>query len=47
MALMPKSSLERWVRMFVILLVRLHIFLVSLMRILSSFLMFGLENGIA
>ena len=47
MVLMPKSSLGRWVSMFVVLLGRLHISLVSLLRILSSFLMFGLENGIA
>ena len=45
--LMPKSSLERWVRMFAILLGRLQISLVSLLRILLSFRMSGLENGTA
>ena len=33
--------------MFVMLLGKLHISLVSLLRILSSFFMSGLENGIA
>ena len=42
---MLKSSLERWVSMFVVLLGRLQISLVSLLRILFSFFMFGLENG--
>ena len=45
--LMPKSSLGRWVSMFVVLWGRLHISLVSLLRILSSFLMSGLENEVA
>ena len=33
--------------MFAVLLGMLHIFLVNLLSILSSFLMLGLENGIA
>ena len=44
---MPKSSWERRVSAFVVLLGRLHISLVSLLRTLSNFLMFGLENGTA
>ena len=42
--LMPKSSLGRWVIMFVVLWGRLYISLVSLLRILSSFFMSILEN---
>ena len=42
---MPNSSCGRWVRMLAVLLSMLPISLVSLLIILSSFLMFGLENG--
>ena len=42
---MPKSSLDRWDSMFDVLLGRLHISLVSLLRILSSFFMSGFDNG--
>ena len=45
--LMPKSSLGRWVSMFVVLLGKLHISLVNLLKILFSFFMYGLENGTA
>ena len=45
--LMPKSLLGRWVSMFGVLWGRLHISLVSLLRILSSFSMSDLENGVA
>ena len=45
--LMPKSSLGRWVSMFGVFWGRLHIFLFSLLRILSSFFKSGLENGVA
>ena len=44
---MPKSSLDRWVSMFVVLLGRLHISFISLLRILSSFFMFGFGNETA
>ena len=45
--LIPNSSLGRWVSMLVVFWGRLHISLVSLLRILSSFLMSGLENETA
>ena len=41
---MPKISWGRWVRILVVLLGMLQISLVSLLMILSSFLMSGLEN---
>ena len=44
MALMPKFSCGRWVSMLAVLLGVLHIFLVSLLMILSNFLMSGLEK---
>lgn len=44
---MPKFSLERWVRMFVVLLGMLHISLINLLRTLSYYLMSSLEKGIA
>jgi hypothetical protein len=43
----PNSSCGKCVRMFVVLLGILHIYLVSLLGILSSFLMSSLENGTA
>ena len=43
--LIPKSSLLRWVRMLTMLFGHLHMFLVSLLSILSIFQIFGLENG--
>ena len=46
-ALMPKFSCGRWVNMLAVLVGMLQIFLVSLLIILSSFLMSGLENGTA
>ena len=42
--LMLKSLVERKIPMFVLLLRMLHVSLVSLLRILSSFQMFGLEQ---
>ena len=44
---MPKFSCEKWVRMLAVLLVILQISLVSLLMILSSFLMSGLDNEMA
>ena len=44
---MPNSSCGRCVRMLAVLLGMLHISLVSLLIILSNFLMSGLENGTA
>lgn len=41
---MPKSSCDGWVRILDVLLGRLHIFLMSLLMILSSFLMYGFEK---
>lgn len=43
---MPKSSLKRWVRVLAILLGILHIVLVNLLSISSTFLIYGLENGV-
>lgn len=42
---MPKSLLERWVRVFLVLQGILHICFVSLLSILSSSFMFNLEKG--
>ena len=44
---MPKFSWERWVRMLAVLLGILHVSLVILLIILSSFLMSGFEKGTA
>ena len=44
---MPNSSCGSWVRMLAVLLGMLHISLVSLLIILSSFLISSLENGTA
>ena len=44
--LIPKSSMERWVRIFVVLLGMLYISLVDLVRTLSNFQMSSLEKGI-
>lgn len=45
--LMLKSSVERRIRMFVVRLRMLHVYLVSLLRVLSSFWMYDLEKGTA
>ena len=44
---MPKFSWGRCVRILAVLLGMLHVSLVSLLIILSSFLMSGLRNGTA
>ena len=43
--IMPKSSLEGWMKMFAILFDMLRIDLVNLLSILYSFLMSSLEKG--
>ena len=45
--LIPKFSSGRWVSMFAVFWGRMHISLVILLRILSSFFMSSLENGTA